>query len=214
MGRPEAAEGGASRHPAARPLVRCLLLAGSPTGAVIFVTTFVVDGALHPGYDAVRQTISDLELLDHGWVQQANFIFFGLLVAGFAIGMRLELARGPAAIWFPSLQGLVALGLIASGVFVHNPAHTIASFVAFLPLVLSFFVIAGRFARVTGWRGWAAYSIASGIVIMALLAAFGTALGQGGPAGLLEKSAVLVRAVWSILFVARLLPGASVAPRT
>lgn len=196
-----------------RSLAQRLLLLASPVGAVLFIGTFLIDGALQPAYDGARQTISDLELVGPGWVQQSNFIVFGLLIGCFAIGMRRELVRGPVATWFPLLQGVVALGLVGSGIFIHDPTHTIASLFALVPAVIGFLVIAGRFAGDPRWRGWMAYSIVSALLMMAFLAAFGTALGQGGSAGLFEKLAVVVRSVWSILFVGRLLNGTAVSPR-
>ncbi len=43
--------------------------------------------------------------------------------------------------------------------------------------------------------------------MMVFLAAFGVANGHGGLAGLFERLAVLVRSIWTLLFVARLLTG-------
>lgn len=190
-----------------------LLLACGPLGSVFFTTVYLIEGALHPGYSLIREPISSLELVAHGWTQRANFIIFGVLILCFAVGIRRVLAGGIGATWFPILQALVAVGLLISGVFVRDPLHTIGDFVSFLAMLAGFVVIARRFAAEPRWRGWAAYSLVSAVAILALLAAFGYAQGHGGPAGLLERLAVLVRSVWSLLFVGRLLlAGADFGP--
>ncbi len=143
-----------------------------------------------------------------------NFIVFGLLVCCFAVGLRKELSGGFGATAFPILQVLVALGLIISGIFVYDPLHTVGDYISFLSIVIGFFVIARRFAQEPHWgMGWAVYSIVSAILVMGFLAAFGTALSQGGPAGLFERLAGLVRSIWTILFVGRLLAGTRLSPQ-
>lgn len=199
----------ASHHVAAsRSVAQTLLLSCGILGSIIFTATYLIEGALHPGYDLIRQTISSLELVSNGWTQQVNFIVFGLLLCGFAIGIRKELAGGFGATLFPILQGLVALGLVISGIFVSDPLHTIGDYISFISIVIGLLVMARRFAQEPHWGiGWTVYSIGSAILVMGFLAAFGTALSHGGPAGLFERLAALVRSIWTILLVGRLLTG-------
>ncbi len=49
-------------------------------GPIIFNAAYLVEGATHPGYDALRQPISALSLRPGGWMQMANFVVFGLLI--------------------------------------------------------------------------------------------------------------------------------------
>lgn len=198
-----------------RSIAQTLLLSCGILASVLFTATYLIEGALHPGYDLMRQTISSLELVSNGWTQQVNFIVFALLISCFAVGIRKELSGGFGATVFPILQGLVALGLVISGIFVYDPLHTVGDYIAFLSVVIGFFVIARRFAQEPDWgMGWAVYSITSAILAMGFLAAFGTALGHGGDAGLFERLAGLVRSVWSLFFVGRLLTGARLSPQS
>src|SRR5581483_11735127 len=144
--------------------------------SVIFTVTYLIDGALHHGYNPVYQTISSLELVSNGWVQQANFIVFAFFALGFGLGMRQELRGGTGATLFPLLQVPIAIGLLISGVFTHDPLHTIGDFISFLSIVASFVVMALRFAREPQWRGWTIYSIVSAVLMMLLLAMFGSNL--------------------------------------
>src|SRR5262245_22381026 len=100
---------------------RTLLLAGV-VGPVLFLTVAFVEGATRPGYDATRQFVSLLSLGDGGWVQIANFVACGLLIAGFGIGLGRTGAaegRGP---WLPRLVTVVGVALIWCGVFVSDAA--------------------------------------------------------------------------------------------
>jgi Protein of unknown function (DUF998) len=55
------------------PSVRALLVCGAIVGP-LFVTTFLVLGALRPAYDPLRHSISTLALGAFGWIQSLNFI--------------------------------------------------------------------------------------------------------------------------------------------
>lgn len=190
---------------ALQSVVQRLLLACGIVAPILFTATYSIEGALHPGYDLLRQPISNLELVTNGWVQSANFIIFGLLIVCFAFGLRKELVGGFGATWIPLLQGLVALGLIISGVFVHDPLHTSGNILSFSALVVSCFVFARRFAMDTRWHGWATYSIATGVFTLLFIIAFGVAQSHHGPAGLFERMAIITRSIWTILLAARLL---------
>lgn len=180
-------------------------------GSVLFTVTYLIEGALHPGYNPLRETISSLELVSYGWTQQASFMLFGFFTLCFALGLRKELQGGIGATWFPLLQGFVALGMGMSGVFVFEPLHTIGDLITFVSTIVGFFVLARRFTNEPNWKGWALYSVINAFLMMASLAAFGIALKHGGDAGLYERLAGLIKSVWTVLFVARLLTGTHVS---
>lgn len=137
-----------------------------------------------------------------------------LFLSCFAVGIRRELSGGFGATAFPILVGLEVLGLVISGIFVSDPLHTIGDYITFLSAVLGFFVITRSFAQEPHWGiGWVVYSIGSALLMMGFLAAFGTALSHGGPAGLFERLAGLVRSIWTVLFVGRLLTGMRLSPQ-
>lgn len=204
---------------------RLLLLCG-PVGSALFTATYLIAGATRPGYDPWRQPISALSLGPGGWVQVANFILFGLFIACFAVGLRVSLTPGIGATWGPLLQIVVAISLIVAGLFTQDPGHgyplgaplttpptlhgiihLIATFASLTARVIWCFVMARRFAREAHWRGWATYSIVTGVLMLLFLNAFGQAMSNNGPAGLFERLTIIVTSLLTVLLATRLLVG-------
>jgi len=196
--------GGTAR---ARSGVARALLGCGVVGPALFISTYLIAGATRPGYDAWRQAVSALGLGPSGWVQSVNFIVFGLLIGCFTVGLRAALARGAVAIWAPLLQGVIALGLLLDGLFPDGALHQLGDSMIFTAFPLCSFVLAARFARVPRWRGWAAYAVASGLLFWAALVAFQVATAHAGPAGLFERLATLVSALWTVVLATRLRDG-------
>lgn len=190
-----------------------LLLVCGVVGPVLFVVAFLLEGVTRPEYHSLVQSISSLEAGPTGWVQQLNFIVFGLFMASFAAGLRLTLVRGVGSLWGPLFEGVVALGLIGDGIFTQDPLHTLFDIVTFSAAMGVCFVLARRFASDARWRGWALYSVATALLMVLFLVAFGVNLTHHGEAGLFERLAVLVRSLWTVLFVVRLLSGTTLSPQ-
>ncbi len=191
----------------AKSLVTRGLLACGVVGSVLFNTVYLIEGVTRSQYDAWKQPISSLSMGSSGWMQRADFIVFGLFIACFAIGLRKALAGGIGATWVPLLQGLVALGLLGDGVFTQDPVHTLCDILTFSSIVVLCFVFARRFVRNPFWRYWATYSIATAILGVGFLTAFGVAMTLKGPAGFFERLATLAVSIWTILIAARLMSG-------
>jgi hypothetical protein len=194
-------------------LLRCGLL-----GALLFVLTFLIEGAVRGGgYSAMRHPISALSMGEWGWVQQLNFIVTGILFLAFAIGLRRTLQ--PRSLWGPLLIGIVAVGLIGAGIFTCDPLngyppgtpllpierslggrlHDAFSAPVFLCLPSACFVLARWFFR--GRKsGWAWYSILSGLGMFGffVLAALGFKQTPGFEdyAGLLQRLAIVLGWGW------------------
>jgi hypothetical protein len=164
------------------------LLGGGAAASPIFIAAAMIQAATRTGFDPVEHPLSLLSVGDLGWIQIANFVFSGLLFLGAAVGMRRVLSPGPASRWGPRLIGVFGAALIAGGVFVADPglgfppgtpdvvpdemswhgiAHSAAPVVGFLALSLACFVFARRSFRL-GERGWAWWSIFTGISIQVL----------------------------------------------
>jgi hypothetical protein len=155
-------------------VTRRLLLCGV-IGPVIFVASFLVQGALRAGYDPLRHPVSSLSFGPTGWVQMATFWLTGLLVMAYAVGLR----RAGCGWWTPALIGLVGLGLVGAGFFeadpisgyppgspvpaprtAHGIAHDLCSTPVFTALPAAMLVMTRRLWR-AGERGWAWYSLIS-----------------------------------------------------
>jgi len=161
-----------------RPLPLRLCLWAGIVGPIFFVLVFTIDGALTPGYSAMRDVVSFLELGPTGWIQSLNFLLTGLFFILFALGFFQWMRARSASVWLYVTTILIALsgvGLIMASLFlpdapgtaqtsVHGVLHTIAFTVVFLSLGLACLSVGGKFIRTAGWRvhGWS--SLLAGLV--------------------------------------------------
>ena len=182
-----------------------LLAAGF--GGVLFALTFLVLGAMAPGYDSLRETISALEFTTIGFAQRINFLVFGLMLMAFALALRRELGAGRGALLIATFQCLAGVGVAGDAIFIHDPLHFLCDLIAFNSALVVLFLFAWRFSGDSRWKGWTAYSILTALLMMAFLTAFGVANHLGGPAGAFEKLASFTRTPWSVLLVVRLYSG-------
>ncbi len=211
----------------AYPLTTRLLLAAGAIGPLLFTAVYLVEGATRPGYDALRMAASSLSLSDQGWTQTVNFIVCGSLILGFALGLRQTLPAGPGATWGPILVGAVGAGLIMAGVFVTDPAlgyplgtppgpavrttlhgalhWVLGGFVVFGSLPAACFVFARRWASDPQRKGWATYSVLTGLLVIGFFVAFAVASMHGDLAGLFERISLSFGMLWVALFAIRLL---------
>ena len=200
-----------------------LLVACGTIGSILFTTTYLIEGATRPGYHTLQQSISALSLGPGGWVQQLNFIIFGLFTLCSAIGWRQALVPGAGALWYPLLKAISGIGLILDGIFSQDPApgyppgaaltsptlhgtlHVIFAFVTITAIAGSAFVLARRFAVEPAWRWWAALAIIAGLLTLVFIALFGATVAHGGLAGLYERLATGVQSVLGLAVLVRLL---------
>jgi Protein of unknown function (DUF998) len=203
------------------------LLACGVIGPPLFVGVFLVVSVVHPpGYRPLRHTVSAFALGDFGWVQTVNFLLTGGLLVAFAFGLRPALQRYSAGRWAPVLVGLLAIGLIGSGVFAADPVaagvtatnpyppgtlvgsdrtlhgvlHDLFGTPVFLGLPIACCVVAYRLAAV-GNKGWAAYSIGTAIAFLTGFVLAGMALAQPDPlippvGGLLQRLTIIIGWTW------------------
>lgn len=162
-----------------RALLACGVVAGP-----LFVAVGLLQMLTREGFDPTRHPLSLLSLGDLGWVQITNFVLSGMLFVAAAVGMRRVLRPGRGGTWGPRLVGVYGAALIMGGVFVADPAlgfppgtpdgipdqmswhgalHSVAPVLASLALVAACLVLARRFAG-EGRRGWAAASLAVGVI--------------------------------------------------
>ena len=202
------------------------LLACGVVGPPLFISTFLLDGATRPGYNAWRNFVSQLSTGDRGFVQIANFIVLGTLALGFAAGLaRLRLTS------IAIVQGVYGTAILAAGIFVTDPGlgyppgvtqaqtthgaiHGVAALAAFTSNALACFVTAFVVRRDPRWRGWFAYSIVSGTLVLAIVGA-SSAIAQAdeagrvvnGPSGLVQRVSVVIGLAWLAAFALRLKRG-------
>jgi hypothetical protein len=199
-----------------------LLLAAGPAGGLVFTGVYLAEGATRAGYQALAQPVSALSLGPGGWVQQLNFIVFGVLVCASAAGWRAVLAPGRGAVAFPVLRVIAGAGLVMDGLFaqdrsggyppgaragaatVHGQVHTLFAVITVTALAAGCFVLAARFAAEPGWRRWAVAAAAAGVATIVFAAVFGAAGGHGGLAGLWDRAAGGATSVLTVAVLTRL----------
>jgi hypothetical protein len=86
-----------------------ILLASGAIGCWLFVLASIIEGSIHIDYDPIRHPVSSLALGKFGWLQVINFIVLGLLILGFAVGLRRSLRPSKDSFWGSVLMGLVAI---------------------------------------------------------------------------------------------------------
>jgi uncharacterized protein DUF998 len=212
-------------------LMTRLLIACGAIGPLLFIVVFLIEGATRPGYSAWHNFVSDLSLSNQGWMQIANFLVCGVLMLCFALGLRQVLRSGKGAVWGPLLLGVFGLSLLIAGLFVTDPSlgyyppgtssspqtlhgtiHGANAPLAFGSLTIAIFVLTRRGASDPAWRGWALYSLVTGIIfvgsfiaclVVAQLDTSGVL--PNSPTGLLERIAIIAGWVWIALLALRCL---------
>lgn len=190
-----------------RSLTQNLLLLCGFSG-VLFIAAFIVLGELALNYKPMEGTISSLEFTSVGFAQQVNFIVFGLLLIGFAFALRAELPSGRSARLIPLFQFVSGLAVFGDGLFIHDPFHLTCDLIAFISALIVLLLFAWRFWPQRRWRAWAYYTIATALLMVAFLTAFGLNKHPGQPGGLMEKLATVTRSLWSMLLTITLFRGA------
>lgn len=206
---------------------KVLLLCGAIAGP-LFIILFLIEGATRADYNPIRHPVSSLSIGDMGWTQMANFLITGLLFIAFAFGLRRALRSSGSAFWGPLLIGIVGIGLLGAGIFTTDPLngyppstplvptvrtqhgmlHDYFSLPVFLGLPIAGFVMSRAFFK-RGERGWAIYSILSGLGLFGAFVVAGLGFRQtpGYPeiAGLFQRISLSIGWIWIALMAVHFL---------
>jgi hypothetical protein len=228
-----------ARSPGAASTLTRVLLACGIVGPPLFIVTFLIEGATRPHYSAWRNYVSSLGAGPGGAVQVANFIVYGLLSLAFVVGLRRVFSTGKGSIAGPCFLGIYGLGLLVAGIFVTDPGlsyppnppagalhtvhgmiHGLAGLIVFTTLPAATFALARRFAGNPAWRGWAAYSLMTGgvVIVFFIASTADSVFDELGATpyeltGLLQRIAIIVGWSWIALLAARLLREAMATQR-
>jgi hypothetical protein len=174
----------------------------------LFVAAVLVEGAIRPGYDPLHHFGSELSLGSSGWMQVTNFIVTGLLVLGFAAGMRRALGSGRGSVAAPILTAVFGVTLIVAGIFPTDPKpgyppgttgttaattmpgmiHDLNALPCFTALTAAVLVLAVRFAGEPGRHGWMWCSLAIALAVAVTFVLSGVLFSQAAAAGTLNAS--------------------------
>jgi hypothetical membrane protein len=184
---------------------------------VLFTATFLAQEALRRGeFSPVAQPVSALEVGPNGWVQQLNFVVFGLLTMAHAIGLHRGMGSaragwaGPALLFITGMAALVA-GAVpwredAAGITYAPGGHIVGGTIFFLGSPAALIVLSRRMRHDPSWRRLAAYTLGSGLVLLAL-AVVGAVFVRPEAAPLHDWAGLVQRMVLAVLFPCRVALG-------
>ncbi len=171
---------GAVREPVRAP-VGALAVAGI-AGPSVFATVALLQGLLRSGHSLGALPISALAAGPNGWVQDVNFIVFGLSMIAFAAGLHLGVRPARGGALGPALLMLSGMGLVGAGVFPatdasgafsqHQVGHSVASVVTFVATGAGLIVVSRRMKSDPRWQSVAALALATGIAVLILFLSF------------------------------------------
>ncbi len=151
-------------------------------GPVLFTLAFVAQElARMDEYSPLAEQVSALEAGPNGWIQQVNFVVFGVLTMVFAVGLHQGLRPVRLGVTGPALFLVTGIAAIMAGVFplredaagvTYDPGgHMPAGMTFFLGSTLALIAISLRVARGPSWR-----SLRFFIAAVAVLMVFGNVL--------------------------------------
>jgi hypothetical membrane protein len=147
-------------------------------GPVLFTAAFIGQEIFRiDEYSPVKETVSALEAGPNGWVQQVNFVIFGLLTIAFAIGLRIGVRRTRPAVVGTALLTVSGVGLLLAAVFplredgagvTYDPGgHFVAGVMFFMTSAVGLIVMSRGLARDPRWANIASYTLVAGAVALA-----------------------------------------------
>ena len=191
-----------------------LVLAGV-VGPLLFVLVFTLDGWWSPGYSPLSQSVSSLGTTEtSAWIQNANFVVFGLLLITFAVGFS-QLMRevvGKERVWMSTLLFILSgAGLVNDGFFtqdavttLHGLLHALGFLVIFASLIVALLLIGRQLRTITAWRGFGWYSTITGLLTLVVLVLSAVLADPLQMTGLFQRILVVVAFGWFVVMGCRL----------
>jgi hypothetical membrane protein len=176
------AEVGTAQRLQRRSMIAALATAGI-AGPITFAVVALVHSLLRQDHSLVAHPISALAAGPSGWLQNANFLLFGLLMIAYAIGLHLGVRPSRAGVVGAAFLMLSGVGLMWGGVFPATDAtgafdgdrllHIPGFVMTFLGGGIGLIAMSRRMARDPRWEDLATYALLSGIAMLALIVAGG-----------------------------------------
>lgn len=144
---------------------------------ILFAILVMVASMLRPDYSQIHNFVSDLGVGSYALLQNINFIIFGLLSMGLALGLMIGLPtpQGKAlksSIWLVIIFGWCVLlaGVFPEDYLSQGP-HNLVSSYAFVTIIAAQLLIwhGLRNADDTIWGKYRTYSIISGLLSLILV---------------------------------------------
>jgi len=194
-------------------------------GPTLFVAIFTFEGWLRSGYEPARMYVSELSLGSRGWIQNANFIVFGLLFLVFTRSVAAEFQDGKASRGGIILLTIIAICYLAFGFFVMDPVstprnemtfhgmlHALIGEVVLALMPASCFVFLRRFREDAKWRflQWWTLVLGTIIAVASILLIVAMNLPEAQKVlnewlGLVQRTSIVSFMIWLFIFALGLL---------
>ncbi|MEN6330156.1 MAG: DUF998 domain-containing protein [Methanobacteriaceae archaeon] len=144
---------------------------------VLFTILVITASLLRPGYSQTLNFISDLGVGSYAFLQNLNFIIFGLLSVGLALGLEGGLPHRKRRSTKAGITLVILFGLMVmmAGVFPEDyllqVPHNLVSALAFLFIIAAQLLVwkGLKDADTSLWGGYRTYCLVSGILSILLL---------------------------------------------
>jgi hypothetical membrane protein len=146
-------------------------------GPILFTAGFLLQEAFRQDeYSPLAEQVSALEAGPNGWIQQLNFVVFGVLTIIFAIGLHHGVLKTRSGHVGPVLLGISGVGPLlaaalplredAAGVTYDPGGHIVAGMVFFLTSAVGLIVLSRRLRHDDRWRGLHRYTAGAGALAL------------------------------------------------
>ena len=198
------------------------LAIGGMAGSLLFIPTAFLIGEMTEGYSHIAQGISVLSEagVPDAWAQTGNFIIVGVFLIGLAVGLQRGIRTGNDSVLGPVLIAAFGLfALVLNGVFPADPvgtpetligtAHSLTAGLGFIAVIVSMFILSGRFRAHAEWQDLSTLSRWFGIASIVLMVSYlmaqeGVVQAWGPWTGLLQRGMGAVVLLWLFLLAQRL----------
>src|SRR5918998_4093224 len=166
-------------HDLERSSLIAALAASGIAGPIIFGVVALVQSVLRQDHNLVQHPVSALAAGSSGWVQNVNFLLFGLLMIAYAVGLHLGVRPSRWGVVGVAFLVLSGVGLMWGGVF---PAtddtgafdedrllHIPGFIMTFLGGGIGLIVMSRPMTRDPRWRSVATYALVTGIAMLVLI---------------------------------------------
>jgi len=194
-------------------------------GPMLFVAVFTIESWLRPGYAPVRMYVSELSLGLRGWIQNANFMVFGLLFLMFTRSVSGEFQTEKAARAGILLLSIIAICYLPFGFFVMDPVstprneltfsgvfHALIGEIVLVLMPVSCFVFLLRFHEQAKWRFLQRRTIELGTIIALATSLIIASMNLSGVQnvlhewlGLIQRFSIVPYMIWLFIFALGLL---------
>jgi hypothetical protein len=147
-------------------------------GVALFWIILLITQSLTPGYNPIRQSLSDLTLGPYYWLETIDYVILALVAMAMGFGLYLNMPKKSALRIAVILFGIMALGEIISAVFkvdlvksplsIHALIHQIGASAVAIGFPLAGLFLLPSLKAEQRWKGLTNYTFAVAVSMLIL----------------------------------------------